>query len=348
VLGFDVKDRELMVNKGEAETVRTIFQVYLEHGGLIAAVAELHRRGIKNKTWTTKAGKVVRGTSFTKNTLRALLTNPLYVGKVRCANELVDGRHDAIIDAGTFDAAAKSLKLSRRPGTRGPGRWGSILAGILRCGRCGSAMTSSVNIRGTRIHRYYVCARIHKEGAAACQGSRAPAGELEESVVARIRSIGTDPSVLTATLTAARQARAVQEPELAAETRRLANERGQITGQRTNLLDALQHGGVATATIVSRLADVDEQLARLLQRQREVTAQLAAITNDTVDEDVIHAALTNFTGTWDELVPRERARVLRLLIAEVRFDAQAGELTIEFRDNGIRALARDSGARRTA
>jgi hypothetical protein len=40
--------------------------------------------------------------------------------------------------------------------------------------------------------------------------------------------------------------------------------------------------------------------------------------------------------------------VLRLLIDSVRYDGQAGEVTIEFRDNGIRALGREASARRPA
>ena len=31
-LGYDAKDRTLVVNEAEAETVRTIFQLYLERG----------------------------------------------------------------------------------------------------------------------------------------------------------------------------------------------------------------------------------------------------------------------------------------------------------------------------
>jgi hypothetical protein len=45
---------------------------------------------------------------------------------------------------------------------------------------------------------------------------------------------------------------------------------------------------------------------------------------DRVEEAVVRGALAQFTGVWDELIPRERARVLRLLIDEVRFDGAGG------------------------
>ena len=74
----------------------------------------------------------------------------------------------------------------------------------------------------------------------------------------------------------------------------------------------------------------------------------AANTNDTVDEDELREALRQFMPLWDEMIPRERSRVLRLLIEVVHYDGQAGELEIVFRDLGIKALAREITGRRSA
>jgi site-specific DNA recombinase len=345
-LGLDVVDGKLVANAAEADTVRTIFGLYLDHGGLIATVGELRRRGIRNKSWTTQAGKVNRGGAFTKDSLRVLLTNPLYIGKIRCGDEIVEGRHDAIIDRALFDEVARVLREHRRA-ARGPGRWGAILSGILRC-RCGAAMSHAASTRGEKVHRYYVCQTITKQGAAACPGSRAPAAEIEEVVTSRIRAIGIDPDVVLATVAAARQARTAEQPGLIAEARRNNNERTQLAGERKNLLDALQHGGGGANAIAGRLAEVDEQLGKLETRHAEVTAQLAAMANDSVNEEELREVLRDFAPLWDVLVPKEQARVLRLLIDEVRFDGREGEVEIFFRDHGIQALTREIDARRRA
>ena len=347
VLGYDVKDGALVVNKDEAETVRLIFRAYLECGGLVTTVAELDRRGIRNKSFTNKKGKLVRGPVFNKNSLRSLLTNPLYVGKIRCGKEVVDARHEAIVTVAVFDQIARALREHRRT-TRGPGKWGSILGGILRCARCGSAMSHAANVRGNHTYRYYSCLTVQKQGAAACPGSRAPAGEIEEVVLSRIRAIGKDPAVLLATLASARQARKAKDPELGAEARRLTNDRTRLATERTNLLDAIQHGGTAANVIAARLAEVDEQVSRLDARHAEVAGQLAAMATDAIDEAATRDALERFTPVWDELLPRERHRLLQLLVEEVRYDGQAGELEIVFRDAGIKALGRDAHDRRTA
>jgi site-specific DNA recombinase len=347
-LGYDIRDKQLVVNASEAQAVTAIFQTYLEQGGLVATVAELARRGVTNKSWTNRGGKQVRGRPFDKTSLRGLLTNPVLLGKVRCGTDLVDAKHDAIVDPGLFAEVQAALRDHRHVARTTPGKWGAILSGILHCGRCGAAMTHAANIRGNRTHRYYVCQTSMKQGAAACPGSRAPAGELEEVVLGRIRAIGRDPEVLVATIRAAREARLAQQPELVAEARRITNERTDLAGQRKNLLDALAGGGVAANAIAGRLGEVDQQMAKLQARHAEVTAQLAAIQNDTVDEAALREALKQFTPVWDELIPRERARLLRLLVEEVSYNGAAGELEIRFRPNGIRGLGHEVKSRRPA
>ena len=43
---------------------------------------------------------------------------------------------------------------------------------------------------------------------------------------------------------------------------------------------------------------------------------------------------------WQELFPRERSRVMRLLLEKVSYHAKDGQVELEFRPSGIRSLAR--------
>jgi site-specific DNA recombinase len=56
-LGYNGKDKKLVVNKSEAETVRAIFRLYLELKSFSKLVAELDRRGIVTKQRNTKVAK---------------------------------------------------------------------------------------------------------------------------------------------------------------------------------------------------------------------------------------------------------------------------------------------------
>jgi len=57
ILGYDVDPRgsKLTVNQVEAERVRDIFALYLQHRGLIPVVRELERQGWLTKHWVTRS-----------------------------------------------------------------------------------------------------------------------------------------------------------------------------------------------------------------------------------------------------------------------------------------------------
>lgn len=77
LLGFDIDPRgsKLVVNELEAIQIRKIFELYLEHRSLIAALREVDERGWKTKVWTTKAGRRKGGRPFNKAVLHHHLTN---------------------------------------------------------------------------------------------------------------------------------------------------------------------------------------------------------------------------------------------------------------------------------
>ena len=53
---MDPRGGRLLVNDDEAERVRAIFALYLEHEALLPVVQELERRGWVNKCWQTTQG----------------------------------------------------------------------------------------------------------------------------------------------------------------------------------------------------------------------------------------------------------------------------------------------------
>ncbi len=89
-LGYDVVDRKLVLNKEEAKRVAHIFKRYIEVGNLSDLYRELNEKGIRSKG---KKGEAV----FCASSLHYLLTNPIYIGKVRYKKEVYDGQHEAII-----------------------------------------------------------------------------------------------------------------------------------------------------------------------------------------------------------------------------------------------------------
>ena len=97
-LGYDLSNRQLIINPAEAETVRTIFTRYLTLKSVTDLQIELERTGFRTKRRITSAGREVGGIVLGRGPLYHLLSNPLYIGKTSHKGKLYDGMHEAIID----------------------------------------------------------------------------------------------------------------------------------------------------------------------------------------------------------------------------------------------------------
>src|SRR5690349_22514894 len=81
-LGYDAKDRKLLINNDEADGVRHIFRRYLELGSVYKLKAELDAKDIRSKARINRHGKSYGAQRFSRGALYAILQNRLYVGEV--------------------------------------------------------------------------------------------------------------------------------------------------------------------------------------------------------------------------------------------------------------------------
>jgi hypothetical protein len=182
-LGYDAKDRSLVINESEAETVRTLFQLYLDLGCVRRVKEEVDRRGLVSKHRRFESGKTYGGMSFTRGRIYHLLSNPVYVGEIRHKELTYPGRHPAIIDRMTFDAVKLRLTANAgRMNARSSAATSSPLAGKF-IDETGDRLTPSHAVRRGKRHRYYVSRRLIAEsGGADVSGWRLPAAALEGAV----------------------------------------------------------------------------------------------------------------------------------------------------------------------
>ncbi len=150
---------KLVINAIEAAKVREIYELYLKLRTLLPVVQELAERGWANKSWLTRKGHSKGGRAFDKCSVYSLLTNPVYVGKIRHKENIYEGQHEAIIDQMTFDAVNALLKAHGRKSIEGKrliNRHDALLKGLLYCPGCGNTMVHNVNKRKSKLYRYNV------------------------------------------------------------------------------------------------------------------------------------------------------------------------------------------------
>ncbi len=187
-LGYDAKDKKFVVNKTEAETVRTIFRLYLELKSFSKLVAELDRRGIVTKRRSTKVAKYQGGIHFTYGPLAYFLKNRVYLGEVHHGGKWFEGEHEAIVDRATFDRVQKLLvtKSNGRKAKRSES--GALLMGKLYDDR-GNLMSPSFSSKNGVRYRFYVSSALLR-GRKATAGSvrRVSAAKIESAVLASLKS----------------------------------------------------------------------------------------------------------------------------------------------------------------
>ncbi|WRH76254.1 MAG: recombinase family protein [Sphingobium sp.] len=142
-LGYDVKDRRLVINETEADLVRHIYARYLELGSVVELVDDLNAKGYKTKVKLGANGSQRGGGIFRRGMLYHLLANPIYQGNIAHKHDVYPGEHDAIVTDDIWQAVQDKLKANTAGSSRRlKGQQPSLLTGILIDSE-GRAMTPS-------------------------------------------------------------------------------------------------------------------------------------------------------------------------------------------------------------
>ena len=325
---IDRTSRRLVINPQEAEIVRGIFSIYLEEESLLETLRQVNARRWERKRWLTRNNQMRGGGPWDKSNLYNLLTNIAYTGRVTYCGETYPGEHEAIIDVATWEEVQAVMK---RNGKSGPRRSSTdaALRGILYCAHCNVPMIHTFSVKnGTRRYRYYTCMTAKKRGREACPSRSLPAGEIENFVIERIRTIGTDPCLLEETMSRIHQ---IAQAEVRRVQKRAREANATIRALQAKVLQSTENSSALEA-LSERLRGAEEELksARVALNQAERIIP---------SEADIREALASFAPLWEAMTTAERARILSLILERASYDSAGGTLAITFRPGGFRALS---------
>ena len=193
-LGYEVKERKLLINEAEAATIRNIFKRYAELGAGQPLLDELRELGIRTKRRVHKDGSVRGDIPFTRGSLFHLLKNRIYRGDIVHKGSASLGEHEAIIDEDLWARvqlliAENTVDRKLRRGAKEA----SLLAGMIHDG-LGRKMTPSHTARSGKRYRYYIThpSAIADENPA----WRLPAHDIERRAVGMLVSYLLDQSMI--------------------------------------------------------------------------------------------------------------------------------------------------------
>ena len=193
-LGYEVRDRKLVIVPGDAERVRAIFRRFVQLGSATLVAKELVARGERNKY----------GQLLDKGVLYRILHNRVYIGDAVHKGTAYPGEHQAIIDRKLWDKVhGITQDAPRKRAAAARAQTPALLKGLI-FGPTGCAMTPTHTRKAGKLYRYYVSTGVLRGSDPTCPIRRIPAGEIEAAVTDQLRLLLRSPGIVARTFRAAK------------------------------------------------------------------------------------------------------------------------------------------------
>ncbi len=189
-LGYEPDGRTLKISEPSAQVIRTIYDLYHQHGNIRITKDKVDKLGLRTAVRTLSSGRIKGGTCFSFGHIYHILTNPIYAGRIRHHAEVYPGQHEAIIEPDVWGQLQEQLKagaVKPRAGKRQTDERNkkqvSLLIGKV-FDETGDRLTPShtKTAKGRRL-RYYVSHRLIRGSEKKDPGGwRLPGPELEAAV----------------------------------------------------------------------------------------------------------------------------------------------------------------------
>lgn len=332
------KPGELTIVEREAEVVRRIFAAYIagqtprQIAGDLNTCAVAPPRGLRWNASTIN-GNLARGSGIILNEIYAgrivwnkigMIKNPATGRRVSRANpkpkhRVADAPHLRIVDEATW-RTAQQVKRSRghsgKPHqTRKPQR---LLSGLIRCGSCGSGMTSVGKHNGAMRLQ---CSR-HRESGACNNSRKVPRAAIERAVLDGLRDQLDKPAVLAEYAAEYNRERRRLTRSDAGKIACLERAAAEIARELERALDAIIKAGVDPLTLAARIKDLERSrdriasdLAELKATPQVITLHPAAIVQYRSDAARLADLLASERdGECDELIDTIRRLVAAVIV----------------------------------
>jgi len=325
------------INVDESKIVQEIFSMFLDKNISMTQIAKtLNARKVLTKNDTT----------WKPATIKQMLTNPTYIGKVRysLSDESKyfesDGHHEPIISDKIFYLAQEKIKntpyISR---TKRP-KADNYFCGVLVCGACGSKFTTK-NIprrskNGEKLYnRNYICSKkIYHNDEIACKSPQISHEKMEDAFIKYIQNINdlTEIEGLDIENNSQKSGEILLESIVDCE-KKLDG----LQNRKRKIMELFVKGSIEFDEYKRMLKIMNEEYDALdneLQRQKKELPLITA-TPDVLPEDII----LNIKANWLELNNNEKmiflqrfVKKINIKVEKINYSSNAVKITyIEFR-----------------
>ena len=256
-----------------------------------------------------------KGNFFTAHAMKDMFNCRFYTGAVLFQGELFPGRHEALIADELFDRV-QARRTHRGPHRRTSDRPRGVLAGIIKCARCGNSLHAERGRNSSAMYR--------ERHGRDCETNRRSfmAHTVDEQIGQIIRSLELPTDWRTRIAGYARETNGPSVKSLKERKRRLV--RGYVDD------------GFSLAEYEMRLVAIESEIR-----------SISTSTSAPVEVEEVAALLSDLPSMWAEATADERGRLLAPIVEHVLVDVESKRLSSLVPMSGFRTLL-DIGIQKTA
>ena len=367
VLGYDLvpienqegakrRKSKLIINEREAESIRLIFNEYVNGKGYKAITNKLNKLGYKTK----------KNNDFSVNSIREILTNPVYIGLVRYnvrqnwaekrrrninANPIItDGIHEAIIDEKLWDKVQVIMESKKgKPSRIYDGEY--PLTGILRCPKCGAGMvisrTTNKLADGTKKRiAYYCCGAWKNKGTSVCNSNTIRVDKANEYVFNKISELLSNEKMVETIVNNINKERHKKINPAKKELERIDKELEKIDRKKTKLFEAYEEEVISKEEFKERKDELNKRAKSLQEEKEPFLVTLSDDVSEEIPYEFIKSILENFSKVLTESATREQQKkLLHMMISEITINEarEIDSIKLKIHDSLVDYISKEEG-----
>lgn len=346
--GYKLVDGELIIEEDEAEAIRIIFDKFVHTNlGYNGVVNCLNNNGIKKKA--RQNGYL---TQFTTSTVKAILDNPVYYGKIAYGRrkttkiegtrneyhvvaqkefDVYDGRHKAIVDEQLWkDVQAKRRATASKLEKKHDLDHEHVLSGLVKCPVCGAGLYGNVKRAKRKDGSYYktyfsyACKhRLNKDGHKCDYHKQWSEEKVDNAVSEIIRKLVNNPRFSEVMKTKINTSVDTSEAE-----KELANAKKvlkQLIGTKDKIILQIDTLDILDKNYDRKYDDLQKRLDTIYDKigdaedlVSETEDKLSNIQKDKITGDNIYNYLLMFDSVYDVLSDMEKKQFYNALLTDIQ------------------------------
>lgn len=367
VLGYDLvpidsqegakrKKNRLTINEKEAEAVRFIFNEYVNGKGYKAITNQLNKLSYKTK----------KGNDFSVGSIREILTNPVYIGKVRYnvrqnwsekrrrninANPIItDGIHEPIIEEGLWDKVQAIMESKKgKPSRIYDGEY--PLTGILKCPKCGAGMvisrTTNKLADGTKKRiAYYCCGAWKNKGTSVCNSNTIRVDKANEYVFNKLSELLSNEKMVETIVRNVNKERHNKINPAKKELEGIDKELEKIDRKKIKLFEAYEEELISKEEFKERKDELNKRAKSLQEEKEPLLVTLSDDVSEEIPYEFIKSILENFSKVLTESATREQQKkLLHMMISEITINEarEIDSIKLKLNDKLVDYISKEEG-----